>query len=135
MYPSRQKQGGMGLPSAIFLITVLLILVAAIHQLNQTSASAFSRQWLSLQSLYMAETGAQLAATYQLSSAASSPACTNDFIDDLTINNSALSSCKVSVACQQQTMAGDTFFTFTSTGSCGLGADLTQRIVQIRIRL
>lgn len=127
------KQSGFGLPTALFVILVMILIVAAINTLNQINADTYGRQWLSMRAFYAAESGANLAATYHLSDLAA-PACNNAFINDLNLSANGLNECSINVACEQQTENGEEFFTLTSTGQCGRGPDQTTRIIQIRIK-
>lgn len=129
-YFSYQK--GLGLPSALFLILVMILIVAAINQINEHSASAYGREWMSMRAFYAAESGAQLAAVYQLTSEPS-PSCNAGFISDLNITAAGLSSCRISVACEEKIVSAKSYFTLTSTGVCGTGVDAATRAVQIRL--
>jgi MSHA biogenesis protein MshP len=128
-----KNQKGLGLPSAIFLIVIVIMIVASINQLNEMNAQAFGREWLSQRAFYAADSGAQLAATYALNSSESSPVCNTNYINNLSLSISGLSSCTINVVCDTQDVASETFMTFTSTGQCGSGADLTTRIIQVRL--
>lgn len=126
------KQSGLGLPSALFLILIMVLIVAAINQLNEMNAAAYGREWLSMRAFYAAESGAQISAVYHLGSEVA-PACNNNFIDNLDLTASGLSECTVDVNCTQLNPSdGRTYFTLTSTGSCGSGADTATRVVQVR---
>lgn len=126
------KQNGLGLPSAIFLILVMTLLLAAINQINESSSSAQGREWLSMRAFYAAESGAQLAAVYQLTPEVA-PACNTSFISNLTLNATGLMSCNINVTCEEKIVNTVSYFTLTSTGVCGTGRDSATRAVQIRL--
>lgn len=128
------RQSGFGLPSAIFIIVIMALIVAAMNQLNEMNAAAFGREWLSMKAFYAAESGAQLAATYALNSTQVMPTCDTNFINMFNFTANGLSSCNVNVACTVQSVASETYYTFTSTGSCGSGIDQASRIIQIRLQ-
>ncbi|EAT12438.1 hypothetical protein HF888_15355 [Bermanella marisrubri] len=130
MFP---KQSGFGLPTALFVILVIILIVAAINTLNQINADTYGRQWLSLRAFYAAESGANLAATYFLSDL-TAPACSNSFINNLNLSGNGLNDCLINVSCEQQSDNGEDFFTLTSTGQCGQGSGQTTRIIQIRVK-
>lgn len=130
MFP---KQSGFGLPTALFVILVMILIVAAINTLNQINADTYGRQWLSLRAFYAAESGANLAATYHLSDL-TAPTCNNSFVNSLNLSGNGLNGCAINIACEQQTEDGEEFFTLTSTGQCGQGPDQTTRIIQIRVK-
>lgn len=129
-----KNQAGFGLPSAIFIIVIMALIVAAMNQLNEINAAAFGREWLSMKAFYAAESGAQLAATYALNSTQIMPTCDNNFISALNLTANGLASCEVNVVCSVQTVTSQTYYTFTSTGSCGSGIDQASRIIQIRLQ-
>ena len=131
--PTIHSQAGLGLPSALFLIIVMVLIVAAINQINELSAQAYGREWLSQRAFYAAESGAQLAAVYALNDSETSPVCNTTFINNLSFSAVGLSSCSVSVDCHSQSVSSETYITFTSTGQCGSGPDLATRIVQVRL--
>lgn len=131
---SHTRQAGFGLPSAIFIIVIMALIVAAMNQLNEINAAAFGREWLSMKAFYAAESGAQLAATYALNTTQTLPTCDNNFISGLSLTASGLGSCEVNVVCSVQTVSSQAYYTFTSTGSCGNGIDQASRIVQIRLQ-
>lgn len=128
-----KKQRGMGLPTALFIIVVLALIVAALNNLNDVSAKAYGREWLSLQAFYTAESGAQAAASWALHPDLSHPACTASYY---TRNYTApgMQNCSVQVACVQDVIAADNFYTLTSTAICGNGADQARRIIQVRLQ-
>ena len=129
------KQKGLGLPSALFLIVVLVLLLATMNQLNEVNTTAYGRQWLSLRAFLVAESGAQMSAVQALNSQQIMSACDNNFIDDQGIATTGLTTCVLNVSCSSQLVSGDTYYTFTSEGRCGSGADTATRIIQIRLRL
>lgn len=63
---SLRKQNGAGLPVAIFVITVLAILVIGMAQLQESSGKAVSLQIQSQRAFFAAESGAQVAVTQVL---------------------------------------------------------------------
>ena len=127
------KQAGLGLPSALFLIVVMMLIVASINQLNELNAEAYGREWLSQKAFYAAESGAQAGAVFILNGSETAPTCNASFINNLTLSTAGLSSCSVSVSCNTQTVSSETYLTLTSTGQCGSGPDQTTRIVQVRL--
>lgn len=137
MYLNRNvinKQQGLGLPSALFLILVLILLISAMNQLNDANANIYSREWLSQRAFYAAESGAQLSAVYVLNDQATLPNCNNNYISNFSFSNSGLSQCTVTVVCRSQIVSSDTFYTLTSTGTCGTGLEQANRIIQIRVK-
>ena len=131
----RRSQSGLGLPSALFVILVLTLIISAMQNLNQLSAEAYGREWLALRAFYAAESGAQLAATYAINPDESAPTCNATFISALSFSDIGLNDCEVTVACEAQTVDGEQYWTMTSTGQCGTGGDQASRVIQVRLRL
>lgn len=127
------RQKGLGLPSALFLIVVMILIVTAINQLNEISAAAYGREWLSIRAFYAAESGAQISAVRALNPAQSLGVCDSGFISNQSLTSSGLNGCQVSVVCSSQTVASETYLTFTSTGVCGNGVDEANRVIQVRL--
>jgi MSHA biogenesis protein MshP len=132
--PTKNNQLGFGLPSALFLILVMILLVAGLNQINEINASAYGREWLSMRAFYAAESGAQAAAVYALNSSQTMPTCNSTFIDGLDLTETGLSQCSVDVTCSEQIVDGQVYYTFTSNASCGSGADTGNRVIQTRLR-
>ena len=127
------KQRGAGLPVAIFIITVLALIVIGMAQLQQSSGDAVSLQIQSQRAFYAAESGAQIAVRKVLEAdscgAISSP---------LIFGAGALSDCSAALDCESVSAAigggGNTVFTIESVGQCGAGPDGARRIVEVRVR-
>ena len=133
-YHRIKLQNGLGLPSALFLIVVLVILLATMNQLNDVSATAFGRQWLNLRAFYLAESGAQISAVQALNSEQVMASCDTSFISNQNVNTPGFIGCELNVSCSSQVVASETYYTFTSTGRCGNDPDSATRIIQIRLR-
>jgi len=89
------RQKGLGLPSALFLIVVMILIVTAINQLNEISAAAYGREWLSIRAFYAAESGAQISAVRALNPAQSLGVCDSNFISNQVLTSTGLSGCQV----------------------------------------
>ena len=62
MFPETMiKQKGLGLPAAIFVITVLAVIITAMSSIQTRSGQSLSLQANSYRAFYAAESGAQLA--------------------------------------------------------------------------
>jgi len=71
--PSLSRQQGAGLPIAIFIITVLALIVTSMAQQQESSGAAISQQILSQRAFYAAESGAQAAVTRRFTGAVVGP--------------------------------------------------------------
>lgn len=135
MYPDLtcKKQRGMGLPTALFIILVLSLIVAALNNMNDTSAKAYGREWLSMQAFYAAESGAQAAASLTLHPDLTKPTCNNAFYSR-NFTAPGMLNCSVQVSCVHDVLGSDNFYTLTSSGTCGSGTDQARRIIQVRLQ-
>lgn len=138
MYPEQpiHNQAGAGLPVALFIITVLALLVVGMAQLQQSSSNAVSLQIQSQRAFFSAESGAQLAVADVLYGGRSCPA---SWV--LNFTEASLSSCSALLACSAEDASGgtggsggDTLYTITSRGVCGSGADAAERVLEVRVR-
>ena len=137
MSPERtiQKQAGAGLPIAIFIITVLALLVYGMAQLQESSGQSVSLQIQSQRAFFAAESGAQLAVAEILDSGdcAGVPA-------ELDFTVGALRDCKATLVCSVSDpylltgSGGDRVLSLISTGECGAGNELARRSVEVRVR-
>lgn len=130
-----QKQHGLGLPTALFVIIIMILIVTGINQINELNATAYGREWLSMRAFYAAESGAQSAAVHALNAGQAMPACNAGFISGVTPNVEGFLGCQINVSCATHVIASETYYTFTSTGQCGTGPDQATRIVQVRLQL
>jgi len=133
-----RRQRGVGLPMAIFLITVMALIVATIAQLQQSTGEAEALDILSTRAYYAAESGAQLAMTRVLpddpDAQVSVTACTDDVYQQ-GFDQGGLSGCSVSVDCTSvDDGAGRPLATLTSTGECGTAPEVARRTIEVRVQ-
>ncbi len=131
---SLKQQGGAGLPIALFIITVLALLVIGMAQLQQSSGESVSLQIQSQRAFFAAESGAQVAVREALE-ASSCAAITTP----VAFSTPGLSGCRAVVSCESVTediggSGGDTVYTIVSEGQCGAGPDQASRAVEVRVR-
>jgi MSHA biogenesis protein MshP len=128
--PRRLKQAGLGLPVAIFVITIMSMIAVAVNQLNEAAGQTFSQNLLSSRAFYAAESGAQLRSQFVLSTSPCS--CGIDVIVDYDFTVKGLNACSAVTSCNEFIANGSTFCTITSVGSC----DNTnaQRTVEVRVK-
>ena len=128
-------QAGAGLPLAIFLITVMALIVVTLAQLQQTTGEMESLDIQSGRAFYAAESGAQLALTQIMPKDPAQPIDTAACGDDLyqqTFSEGSLSGCEVTVDCEWASSGDGPVATLQSEGSCGTGLDAAQRVVEVR---
>lgn len=126
------RQSGIGLPAAIFIITLMSVIAVAVNQLVSQNAQTFEEELNLTRAFYAAESGAGFVmntvfppeeySTYSTTSECVSTPRDYDFIVD------GLNQCSVTVTCSPVTIGTTSYATIQSTGTCG---DV-ERTVQIR---
>lgn len=138
MFPdSRFRQRGAGLPVALFIITVLALIVAGMAQLQQSTGQSVSLQIQSQRAFYAAESGAQVGVMQALANGQCS-----DVASTINFNVAGLQNCSADLVCTPSDEAEidpdeaglETVFTINSSGTCGSGDDRSQRVVEVRVR-
>lgn len=124
-----KKQTGAGLPIAIFIITVLALLVLGMAQLQESSGQSISLQIQSQRAFFAAESGGQVSVKRILADPGN-PQCFAD--DTLNFPNGGLSGCRALIRCSDIT--GNGLFEVTSEGRCGSGQERASRKVEVRLR-
>ncbi|MHA7810973.1 MAG: hypothetical protein ACX933_14275 [Marinobacter adhaerens] len=133
--PGFTYQCGAGLPVALFIITILALLVIGMAQLQQAGGESVSLQIQSQRAFFAAESGAQVAVAEALGSG-DCAAVTGS----VTFPTGGLIGCSASLYCSAvgADIDGDgvdeTVFTIRSDGRCGSGRDVTNRTVEVRVR-
>ncbi len=130
---SRNRQSGLGLATALFVITILALIAVYMSRLVTSNVASFTEEMELVQSFYAAESGAQFAMNnifFPLAmSSTQCPALTN-----FSFTAGALNTCSAAVACEEVGVDVDgdgnneAFYTITSEGSCGL----VTRTIQVR---
>lgn len=131
------RQRGIGVPAALFVITILALLAVAINELVSQNSETFQEEVLLTRAFYAAESGAGFALNalfppeefprYQSE-------LNNTAICDVgprlyALTAEGLNSCQVSVSCVVDAIVdGVEYYTITSAGTC---SDVT-RTVQVR---
>ena len=127
---SRLRQSGIGLPVAIFIITIMSLIAVAVNQMGETNSQTYVQNVLSVRAFYAAESGAQLRAKSVLVG----PPCVCDA--DITYTFAAtitgLSLCSAQTSCSQFVANSETFCTIESIGSCDSGR--AQRTIEVRVK-
>lgn len=115
------RQQGFALPAAIFVITVLALIAAAMGRLRETSAIGYGHSINSTRAFYAAESGAQIG-VYKTLIAAS---CISE-----TLSPAAFAQCSVTTSCNSNA----SIYTLRSTAVCGSGIDAAIRSIEVRFR-
>ncbi|KXS51737.1 MAG: MSHA bioproteinis protein MshP [Marinobacter sp. T13-3] len=127
--PNFRKQTGAGLPVALFIITVLALLVVGMAQLQESSGRSISLQIQSQRAFFAAESGGQVGVNRVLADP-TNPQCFAN--DTLNFSNAGLSGCRAVIRCTDIT--GNGLFEVISEGRCGTGQEAASRTVEVRLR-
>ncbi|WP_020406373.1 hypothetical protein [Hahella ganghwensis] len=134
-----QRQSGLGLPAALFLIVVLGLLVVAITELERTTAEGVSINVQSARAFYAAQSGAEAALVTLFpideadpSNAAAPTDCPAYGTISFNAGNTGLIGCSADISCFKDEVSSVAYFTLRSTGSCGSGAEAATRTIEVR---
>lgn len=134
---SKFRQKGLGIATALFVLTGLALLGLYINRLVETNAQSTSEAIELVGSLYSAEAGAQLFMNGLFppdGSSGGSAFCTASSPHTFSYTTGGLNSCEATVTCAEASVDVDgdgtdeSYFTVESAGSCGA---LT-RTIQVR---
>ena len=124
-----KAQQGVGLPAAIFVITVMVIIALAINAIVEQNAQTFEEEVNLTRAFYAAESAAGFAMNgiyppeeYPGYAGSACPTTTYSF----TVPG--LNECSAEVTCDTKTVDSRDYITIDSEGTCG---DVT-RIIQVR---
>jgi MSHA biogenesis protein MshP len=126
--PQRHKsQQGLGLISAIFVITLLALLAAGMAGITANAAKQHSQQILSIRAQSAAQSGIAIQNVYLTKQ----DSCPKEAMD-YTFNTQGLFDCKASVSCSVVGYQNQRFITLSSQGTCGSGFDTASSIIEQR---
>lgn len=131
-----QKQRGIGLPAAIFVITLMITIAVAVNLLVRQNAETFEEELRLTRAFYAAESGAGFAMNAlfppdEFPSYSSTAICPENAGSPRLYEFEAegLQGCSAAVSCvTDATVDGVEYYTILSTGSCGE----VSRTVQVR---
>lgn len=122
------RESGLGLVSAIFVISILAILAAGMASMVANSAREHSQQLLSIR----AKSAALSALDIQRVKMAESGDCVSD-VEEIQFATQGLYECVATISCSAVTYQKQSFIHLISQASCGSLLDLSTRSVQKRI--
>ncbi len=130
--PIFKKQVGAGLPIAIFIITVLSLIVMGMSQLQESTGNAVSLQIQSQRAFFAAESGAQVVLADIMPADKNDPvSCPTSLPVPVSFSASGLRGCNASVECDE---VNSPVLVISSAGLCGSGPDQASRKVEVRVR-
>lgn len=124
------QQRGLGLPVALFIITIMSLIAVAVNRLSESGSQAFSQNLLSARAFYAAESGAQLRAQRVLSAVPC--ACGSSATVEYDFTVVGLNQCSASTNCTSFVANGDTFCTLSSIGRCDNAN--AERTIEVRLK-
>lgn len=127
------KSRGFGLPMAIFIVTILALLIATMSQVQESSSEGVSLQVQSNRAFYAAESGIQLALNLLLPPSGAAAACSGSLYSR-SYTAPGLSGCSVAVSCTSVLINSENYYTLTSTGQCGSLRDQARRRLEVRVK-
>lgn len=136
-----KKQAGAGLPIAIFIVTVLSLIVLGMSQLQESSGNAVSLQIQSQRAFFAAESGAQVVIAELVEEAGeqdivSCPPSNNETQEVLdNFNAPGLSSCQAVVNITKECVGSEGIVTVKSEGSCGPSGSPERAVRTVEVRL
>lgn len=124
-----KNQKGLGLPVALFIITIMSLIAVAVNRLAESGSQSYSQNLLSARAFYAAESGAQLRA---LSVLATPCACGGTAVITYSFAVAGLNTCSAETTCTQFDANLETYCTIKSIGRCDNGR--SQRAVEVRLK-
>jgi MSHA biogenesis protein MshP len=123
-------QRGFSLPIAIFILVIMALIGTALVSLSQSSHQALGQEVISTRAFYAAESGAQVALA-QLFPLTAAPANCAAPYPPVVFTASDLNGCTASVTCSSTTISGKSYYTLTSTGTCGFATLSATRQIEL----
>jgi len=122
-FRNKPRQRGIGLPIAIFVITVMAAFAVNMGLLVEDNASGRIEYITNLRATLAADTGADLAmnVAFDPSDApdyASGVTCSSSAINYNFTSDAGMSGCSAAVTCSSVSAGGNTIYTITSLGTC-----------------
>jgi MSHA biogenesis protein MshP len=126
--PRVHRQRGLGLITAIALITVVAVVLAALVRTLASSAALDSVDALSTRAMLAAESGMDVALN-RAYAPRGTPSCTTR---NWTFDAEGLRGCAVTVTCAPASMGGRNYFDLSSRAACGSGELQASRRIDAR---
>jgi MSHA biogenesis protein MshP len=130
-------QQGFGLPMALFVITVLAVIISSMASLQNNAASSSALQVQAHRALFSAESGIEASLNLLIPPDGSlGRACATDpfYTQTFAAVTLGLNGCEVTVRCSFINVASEDYFTLRSTGECGSYLDQSTRTLEVRVK-
>ena len=126
MFPDRQR--GIGLIAAIFLIVIVSSLAVGVASLVRTGAESYVQDVLAYKAFLAADGGAQLALN-RVFAPQGAPSCSNRIYP---LSQTGLEGCEATVTCSAVGVGGDVQYNVESHGRCSTGSEIAERRIVVR---
>ena len=123
-----ERQRGLGLISAIFLIVVVAAIAVAVVSLVRSQSQAFAEDVLSEKAFLAAQTGGEVGLN-RVFAPIGVPSCATWNFD---LDRPGLEKCSARVVCSATAVNGTTQYTLESAGRCGTANDIAERHIVVR---
>lgn len=139
MTVKENRQNGLSLVLAIFVLVIMSLLAAALINITSTGAESVAREVLSVRALLAAESGAQvqLSEIFPAGAPMNTDSCAASQNTWETSNytlGGLLGCSSVSVQCKYVVVDGVNYFSIASTGSCGPAGDAATRVIEVQAK-
>jgi len=126
MYPDKQR--GIGLIAAVFLIVVVASLAVGVASLVRSGSASYAQDVLAYKAFLAAESGAQLALN-RLYAPVGAGSCANRVI---ALDSVGLKACIATTTCAAMTVNGAQHYDIDSAGRCGAATEAAERHIVVR---
>ena len=126
MYPDRQR--GIGLIAAIFLIVVVAALAVGVASLVRSGAGGYVQDVLAYKAFLAADSVAQLSLN-RVFAPEGTPSCANRVFP---FSEPGLEGCEATVSCSAISVSGEMRYDLESRGRCMTGVDVAERRIAVR---
>ena len=126
----KRYQQGLGLMGAIFVITIMAVIVVGLAKLVVTSKESYGYEIMSARAFLLAESGGQLALSKILQEGDNDCSGVPSQLAAAELQN-----CNLMMDCQRveiPTGSGINYFTISATATCGSGTDQAIRRITLR---
>lgn len=127
-YCSLRWESGLGLATAIFVITVMAVLATLIAQLVANNAETTQEEIELIRAFYSAESGIQFGLNRLFPPDGVTPGVCPAGPVNYDLTEGGFSRCEADVFCESVTVSAVDYYTITSTGTCGE----VNRTIQVR---
>jgi len=124
----RDRQRGIGLIAAIFLIVVVASLAVGVASLVRSGAAGYLQDVLAYRAFLAADSGAQLSLN-RVFAPQGTPNCGNHVY---SFDEPGLEGCQATVTCSAITVGGELRYDLESRGRCTTGLDNAERRIAVR---